>query len=137
MRGQNELSVYYNGLSSDRTKRVILHVRMNKPWNSDLYVYNIQRHKTRHVVFNMSFDGRYTFTKLDLNRQGTMLLVRYFYFPFGEAQYDADKKGVFVRRRQFFQLNGIVHYQKSNGKKKEENVLQEYLRHHLVCKKII
>jgi hypothetical protein len=33
-------------------------------------------------------------------------------------------------------MNSIVHYEKPSGDKKEENILEEYLKYHLVCKKI-
>ncbi len=134
--GQNGFPYFYNALSPDKKRRAILHVDEREPWYVELNVYNVNKNKKKSAVFNMPFIRGYSFTQLDFNLQATVLLARYFYSPSGKVWFCEKDESLFYKKRIFFKLNSIVHYEKPSGDKKEENVLEEYLKHHLVCKKV-
>jgi hypothetical protein len=116
--------LYNNVVSVDKTKQAIF-CNFTEKRHSKLDVYHMQDNGNQHAIFNMLFDAGYRFTRLAFNQQGTILLARYDYLS--------------RKKLRLFKLNAIVDYEtkKSGLEKKEENALQEYLRHHLVCKKII
>lgn len=117
---------YCSVISFDKKKEAKLGQRSC----AEIIVSNIRNKKRIPLVLNMPLLGRYQFTSLAFNQQGTYLLVRCLYAPL--------EKDLISRKRIFFSLYDIVTYEKrgsdKDANKKEENILQEYLMHHVVCK---
>ena len=114
-------------VSPDKKKKAILDCNMDSEYCSQLNVYNIPHKQDVSITLNMPFSGAYIFTAFDFNTQGTHLLVRCLY-----SHHEGEPRR---RKRIFFPLSAIIFYEKGFNKK-EEDILEEYFKHHFVCKKL-